>query len=50
LLKGTFDQILKSTSLTAKISTEDLEISVLKKRKIQNFIEIKGEREITCKN
>jgi excinuclease ABC subunit A len=43
--QGTFDEILKSTSLTAKYLNGDLEISVPKKRrKFKNFIEIKGKR------
>jgi excinuclease ABC subunit A len=46
--QGTFDEILKSTSLTAKYLNGDLEISVPKKQKIQNFIEIKEEK-IICK-
>ncbi len=49
--QGTFDEILKSTSLTAKYLNGDLEISVPKKRRqFKNFIEIKGARENNLQN
>ncbi|MFA9188110.1 excinuclease ABC subunit UvrA [Flavobacterium sp. FBOR7N2.3] len=49
--QGNFDQILKSTSLTAKYLNGDLEIAVPKKRRpFKNFIEIKGARENNLQN
>lgn len=49
--QGTFDEILKSTSLTAKYLNGDLEITVPKKRRpFKNFIEIKGAREHNLQN
>ncbi|MFV8375442.1 excinuclease ABC subunit UvrA [Flavobacterium sp. LB1P71] len=49
--QGTYDEILKSTSLTAKYLNGDLEITVPKKRRIfKNFIEIKGARENNLQN
>jgi excinuclease ABC subunit A len=49
--QGTFDEIIKSTSLTAKYLNGDLEISVPKKRRtFKNFIEIKGARENNLQN
>lgn len=49
--QGTYDEILQSTSLTAKYLNGDLEISVPKKRKtFKNFIEIKGARENNLQN
>ncbi|MFV8340799.1 excinuclease ABC subunit UvrA [Flavobacterium sp. XS2P39] len=49
--QGTFDEILKSTSLTAKYLNGDLEITVPKKRRpFKNFIEIKGARENNLQN
>jgi excinuclease ABC subunit A len=49
--QGTYDQILKSSSLTAKYLNGDLEISVPKKRRLfKNFIEIKGARENNLQN
>ena len=49
--QGTFEEILKSTSLTAKYLNGDLEISVPKKRRsFKNFIEIKGARENNLQN
>ncbi|MFV5689293.1 excinuclease ABC subunit UvrA [Flavobacterium sp. ZT3R25] len=49
--QGTYDEILKSTSLTAKYLNGDLEISVPKKRRsFKNFIEIKGARENNLQN
>jgi excinuclease ABC subunit A len=49
--QGTFEEILKSTSLTAKYLNGDLEISIPKKRrKFKNFIEIKGARENNLQN
>ncbi|MBW4360051.1 excinuclease ABC subunit UvrA [Flavobacterium taihuense] len=49
--QGTYDEILKSSSLTAKYLNGDLEISVPKKRRTsKNFIEIKGARENNLQN
>ena len=49
--QGSFDEILKSTSLTSKYLNGDLEISVPKKRRpFKNFIEIKGARENNLQN
>ncbi|GEC72165.1 excinuclease ABC subunit A [Flavobacterium flevense] len=49
--QGDFDEILKSTSLTAKYLNGDLEIAVPKKRRsFKNFIEIKGARENNLQN
>ncbi|MDR7211159.1 excinuclease ABC subunit UvrA [Flavobacterium piscis] len=49
--QGTYDEILKSESLTAKYLNGDLEISVPKKRrKFKNYIEIIGARENNLKN
>jgi excinuclease ABC subunit A len=49
--QGTYDEILKSDSLTAKYLNGDLEISVPKKRrKFKNYIEIIGARENNLKN
>jgi excinuclease ABC subunit A len=49
--QGTFDEILKLTSLTAKYLNGDLEISVPKKRRsFKNYIEIKGARENNLQN
>ncbi len=49
--QGTFEEILKSTSLTAKYLNGDLEISVPKKRRLfKNYIEIKGARENNLQN
>lgn len=49
--QGTFDEILKSASLTAKYLNGDLEITVPKKRRpFKNFIEIKGARENNLQN
>ncbi|RTY81071.1 excinuclease ABC subunit UvrA [Flavobacterium sp. ZB4P23] len=49
--QGTYDEILKSTSLTAKYLNGDLEISVPKKRRLfKNFIDIKGARENNLQN
>ena len=49
--QGTFDEILKSTSLTAQYLNGALEISVPKKRRpFKNFIEIKGARENNLQN
>jgi excinuclease ABC subunit A len=49
--QGTFEEILKSTSLTARYLNGDLEIAVPKKRRpYKNFIEIKGARENNLKN
>ena len=49
--QGTFDEILKSTSLTAKYLNGELEISIPKKRRTsKSFIEIKGARENNLQN
>jgi excinuclease ABC subunit A len=49
--QGTFEEILKSTSLTAQYLNGDLEIAVPKKRRaFKNFIEIKGARENNLQN
>ncbi|WP_396158063.1 excinuclease ABC subunit UvrA [Flavobacterium sp.] len=49
--EGTFEEILKADSLTAKYLNGQLEIEVPKKRrKSNNFIEIKGARENNLQN
>ena len=49
--EGTYEEILKADSLTAKYLNGELEISVPKKRrKSNNFIEIKGARENNLQN
>tara|TARA_R110001632_G_scaffold89156_3_gene192342 strand:+ start:5336 stop:8122 length:2787 start_codon:yes stop_codon:yes gene_type:complete len=49
--EGTFDEILKSDSLTAKYLTEELEIEVPKKRRnSKNYIQIIGAREHNLQN
>jgi excinuclease ABC subunit A len=49
--QGTYEEILQSTSLTAKYLNGDLEISVPKKRRpFKNFIAIKGARENNLQN
>lgn len=49
--QGTYDEILKSDSLTAKYLNGDLEITVPKKRrKFKNHIDIIGARENNLKN
>ncbi len=49
--QGTFDEILKSSSLTAKYLNGDLEISVPKtRRKSSTYIEILGARENNLQN
>jgi len=49
--QGTFDEILKSDSLTAKYLNGELEISVPKKRrKFKNHIDVIGARENNLKN
>lgn len=49
--QGTYDEILKSDSLTAKYLNGDLEITVPKKRrKFKNHIDIVGARENNLKN
>jgi excinuclease ABC subunit A len=49
--QGTYDEILKSDSLTAKYLNGDLEIAVPKKRrKFKNHIDIVGARENNLKN
>ncbi|WP_369764663.1 excinuclease ABC subunit UvrA [Flavobacterium sp. WC2429] len=49
--QGSYNEILKSTSLTAKYLNGELEIAVPKKRRpFKNFIEIKGARENNLQN
>jgi excinuclease ABC subunit A len=49
--QGTYDEILNSSSLTAKYLNGDLEITVPKKRRTsKNYIEIKGARENNLQN
>jgi excinuclease ABC subunit A len=49
--QGSYEEILKATSLTAKYLNGDLEISVPKKRRtFKNHIEIKGARENNLQN
>ncbi|MEA9412037.1 excinuclease ABC subunit UvrA [Flavobacterium sp. PL02] len=49
--QGTYDEILKSTSLTAKYLNGDLEITVPKhRRKSKNFVQVIGARENNLKN
>ena len=49
--QGSYDEILKATSLTAKYLNGDFEISVPKKRRtFKNYIEIKGARENNLQN
>ena len=49
--EGTFEEILKSDSLTAKYLNEELKIEVPKKRRTsKNSIQIKGARENNLKN
>ncbi|AWG23404.1 excinuclease ABC subunit A [Flavobacterium faecale] len=49
--QGTYDEILKSTSLTAKYLNGDLAIEIPKKRRpFKNFIEIIGARENNLQN
>jgi excinuclease ABC subunit A len=49
--QGTYDEILKSSSLTAQYLNGNLEIAVPKKRRpFKNFIEIKGARENNLQN
>jgi excinuclease ABC subunit A len=49
--QGTYEEILKSSSLTAKYLNGELEISVPKKRRTsKSFIEIKGARENNLQN
>jgi excinuclease ABC subunit A len=49
--EGTFEEILKADSLTAKYLNGELEIAVPKKRRTsKNFIEIKGARENNLQN
>lgn len=49
--EGTFDEILKADTLTAKYLNGKLEIAVPKKRRTsKNFIEIKGARENNLQN
>lgn len=49
--QGTYSEILKSDSLTAKYLNGELEITVPKKRRTsKNFIEIKGARENNLQN
>lgn len=49
--EGTFEEILKADTLTAKYLNGKLEIAVPKKRRVsKNFIEIKGARENNLQN
>ncbi|MCV9926990.1 excinuclease ABC subunit UvrA [Flavobacterium sp. LS1R49] len=49
--QGTYDEILKSSSLTAKYLNGDLEIAVPKhRRKSKNFVQVIGARENNLKN
>lgn len=49
--QGTYEEILKSASLTARYLNGDLEIAIPKKRRpFKNFIEIKGARENNLQN
>ncbi|MDN3673983.1 excinuclease ABC subunit UvrA [Flavobacterium branchiarum] len=49
--QGTYDEILKSSSLTAKYLNGDLEIAVPKhRRKSKNYIQVIGARENNLKN
>jgi excinuclease ABC subunit A len=49
--EGTFDEMLQADSLTAKYLNGQLEIAVpMKRRKSNNFIEIKGARENNLQN
>ncbi|MGL2963578.1 excinuclease ABC subunit UvrA [Flavobacterium sp. RSB2_4_14] len=49
--EGTFEEILKADSLTAKYLNGKLEIAVPKKRRVsKNFIEVKGARENNLQN
>src|SRR6478609_8601562 len=49
--QGTYQEILESSSLTAKYLNGELEISVLKKRRTsKSYIEIKGARENNLQN
>jgi excinuclease ABC subunit A len=49
--QGTYEEILRSTSLTAQYLNGNLEIAVPKKRRpFKNFIEIKGARENNLQN
>ncbi|WP_026714069.1 excinuclease ABC subunit UvrA [Flavobacterium daejeonense] len=49
--QGNFDEILNSSSLTAKYLNGNLEITVPKKRRaFKNFVEIKGARENNLQN
>lgn len=51
MAQGTFNEILKSDTLTAKYLNGDLEIEIPKKRRpVKNYIEIKGARENNLKN
>jgi len=51
MAQGTFKEILKADTLTAKYLNGDLEITVPKKRRpVKNYIEVKGARENNLKN
>lgn len=51
MAQGTFNEILKADTLTAKYLNGDLEIKVPKKRRpVKNYIEVKGARENNLKN
>lgn len=51
MVQGTFKEILKADTLTAKYLNGDLAIEIPKKRRpVKNYIEIKGARENNLKN
>ncbi len=51
MAQGTYSEILKADTLTAKYLNGDLEIEVPKKRRpVKNYIEVKGARENNLKN
>jgi len=51
MAQGTFNEILKADTLTAKYLNGDLEIEVPKKRRpVKNYIEVKGARENNLQN
>jgi len=51
MAQGTFNEILKADTLTAKYLNGDLEIEIPKKRRpVKNYIEVKGARENNLQN
>lgn len=51
MAQGTYDEILKADTLTAKYLNGDLKIEIPKKRRpVKNYIEVKGARENNLKN